>query len=393
MLITPDKFEIINQEFFESLIQNGIEENLHLDYKEKVDLNNAEIAKDISSFANKDGGNIIYGIKEFNQKPTKITPIQEKGVRERIDQIALNGIDPSLNIRIKPVDVDVDGVKGQIFVISIPKKYPRIHQAKKRKKYYQRTEFTTSAMSNSEIELAFNLAHESNEKFKKFRDDRIFKIKKNRTYILLQNSSKIIILLIPMSSADPSINLNLEPYISDPYKIDPINCSLGRFVKRNINGLLCTCGQTKKNIISYVQVYRNGIIESVDNDLIKPTLIEDQEFEILYLDYIEREIITAVQNYVNVLKDLNVGLPIQISLFIVNVKGYYIDLTRFKKLLFLRLSKSSLIEREDITLPDVIIDTYDVNVEKILKPGFDIVWNACGQKESLNYDDHGNFIH
>lgn len=50
------------------LINNGIEENLHLEYKsssslERTEGKKKEISKDISAFANSDGGTIIYGIK------------------------------------------------------------------------------------------------------------------------------------------------------------------------------------------------------------------------------------------------------------------------------------------------------------------------------------------
>ena len=71
MLVTLNNFSPnrINQIFLENLIKNGIEEDQHLDYKSKIDKNNAEIAKDISSFANSDGGNIIYGIVEEKHKP------------------------------------------------------------------------------------------------------------------------------------------------------------------------------------------------------------------------------------------------------------------------------------------------------------------------------------
>jgi len=57
MLITPDRFNKVNQDFLESLIKNGNEEHIHLDYKEQLG-SNAEIAKDISSFATNDGDSI-----------------------------------------------------------------------------------------------------------------------------------------------------------------------------------------------------------------------------------------------------------------------------------------------------------------------------------------------
>ena len=54
----------------DSLILNHIEENIHLDYKaadalSKSDNKKKEISKDVSAFANSDGGVIIYGIREF----------------------------------------------------------------------------------------------------------------------------------------------------------------------------------------------------------------------------------------------------------------------------------------------------------------------------------------
>ncbi len=101
MLFKPDKTSDIKQEDLKLIIRNWIEESIHLDYKDPQALNNnAEVAKDISSFANSDGGNIIYGIFEDKHKPRKIIPTNKEGLRERIDQIAHTGIDPPLNIKI-----------------------------------------------------------------------------------------------------------------------------------------------------------------------------------------------------------------------------------------------------------------------------------------------------
>ncbi len=61
------------------LIENKGRENLYLDFKSEralekrnnIDLS-LDISKDVASFANSDGGNIIYGIKEKNHIPMEI---------------------------------------------------------------------------------------------------------------------------------------------------------------------------------------------------------------------------------------------------------------------------------------------------------------------------------
>ena len=63
----------------EDLINNEVEENLHLDYKSagslsKEDKKKAEITKDVSAFANSDGGIIVYGICLVNgYRPSRNT--------------------------------------------------------------------------------------------------------------------------------------------------------------------------------------------------------------------------------------------------------------------------------------------------------------------------------
>ena len=91
-------------EEIQQLILNQIQESLHLDYKsgdalDPLRVRVAEIAKDVSSFANSDGGVIIYGVTEQNQLPSKI----DDGVdhnrfsRERLEQIIQGNISPKID--------------------------------------------------------------------------------------------------------------------------------------------------------------------------------------------------------------------------------------------------------------------------------------------------------
>ena len=61
-------------------ISNINKENFDYLYSYYLDkgLNNKDIAKTISSFANSDGGNIIYGILEEGHKPVEINPMGPK---------------------------------------------------------------------------------------------------------------------------------------------------------------------------------------------------------------------------------------------------------------------------------------------------------------------------
>lgn len=79
-----------------SLIENEVEENIHLDYKDDKalqtnDKGKNDITKDVSSFANSDGGIIVYGLSEKDHKPNSISPLDGNGfTKERLDQIIAN---------------------------------------------------------------------------------------------------------------------------------------------------------------------------------------------------------------------------------------------------------------------------------------------------------------
>ena len=163
MLITPNQFESINQEFLENLISFKTEEDIHLEYKERV-ISSEKIAKILSSLANTEGGNVIFGIREEMNKPVEITPISTPKTKEKIDQIARTGISPPLYIRILPLDINVEGKEGQVFVVYVPKKYPFLHFAKKAHRFYKRSESNSIYMEEYEIREAYRLQIEYSQR-------------------------------------------------------------------------------------------------------------------------------------------------------------------------------------------------------------------------------------
>ncbi|MFX0135238.1 MAG: helix-turn-helix domain-containing protein [Candidatus Hodarchaeota archaeon] len=395
MLITPERFNEVNQDFFESLIENGIEENIHLDYKEQLG-SNAEIAKDLSSFANNDGGIIIYGMREVNNKPTEIIPLNQPNLREKIDQIARNGIDPSLDIRILPVDVNIEGNEGQIFLIYIPRKYPILHQAVTRGKYYKRTEFTSSQMSNFEIETAFNLAYNYEKRINTLYQN----ILNDGEYLInIPSPTRMLIHMISIDALNPNESMDLEIIFNnfEDY-LRPPGCTFGKKIERNLLGLLVSCGPEPytDTYVGYVQLYRIGMIEAIDSSLLKPTTqlygrSYTRPVKKLGMWYLEKNIIDSCENYLKTLEKVGVGLPIYLYLSFTHMKDYEISLIPYVDSFISKYS--DMCKKDEILLPRIKIDSFGVDFEKKLKSSFDIFWNVFNQPGSRNYDKNGCFIH
>ena len=43
-------------------------------------------------------------------------------------------------------------------------------------------------------------------------------------------------------------------------------------------------------------------------------------------------------------------------------------------------------------LPEVVVESFSESPVKILKPLFDLIWNACGYAKSKSFDDQDNWI-
>lgn len=158
-----------NESMLNNYIKNGIEENINLDYKSAGSLlNNSEkkreISKDVSAFANSDGGLIIYGISEYNEKdkrhlPEKIDPISRLDFsKEWLEQVIMSNISPKIKgLKIHTVSIGANTSNNVVFVVEIPKGTTAF-QAKD-KKYYKRYNFESVAMEDYEIKDIINRAN------------------------------------------------------------------------------------------------------------------------------------------------------------------------------------------------------------------------------------------
>jgi hypothetical protein len=158
-----------------SLWENSQKETPNLEFKADVSPNSDEIAKDISSFANGEGGVIIYGLAEDSTKgiATKSFGIDLKKKDERIQQIVSSSIAPELQIRIDTIQSVDEAIQQPLvdkgfIAVKIPKSEMYIHQVTTTGKYYIRNntqatpyKYDPQELKESDIEYRYRKRFEN----------------------------------------------------------------------------------------------------------------------------------------------------------------------------------------------------------------------------------------
>jgi predicted HTH transcriptional regulator len=145
------------------LIINQAEESIYLDFKEAGALDKSErkridISKDVASFANSDGGIIVYGLKEVDHKASELSFVNgNEFTKEWLEQVINSGIQRRIEgVNIYPIRIDGD-IKKSIYVIKIPVSFSAPHLSKDNR-YYKRYNFMSVPMEEYEVRQTYGRA-------------------------------------------------------------------------------------------------------------------------------------------------------------------------------------------------------------------------------------------
>ncbi len=138
----------------QKLIADGVAESLTLDYKASPSLGKDsrqrdELCKDVTAFANSAGGQIVYGMEEDKNFPTKLDDGADPSItKEWIEQVIDSRVQPRIDgLVITPIQL----AKGFGFVLTIPQATSRAPHQAPDKKYYKRQNFQSLPMEDYEI--------------------------------------------------------------------------------------------------------------------------------------------------------------------------------------------------------------------------------------------------
>jgi hypothetical protein len=146
-------------DYFERLVANSAEENIHRDFKacdslsfeRRGDKKKSEFAKDVSAFANSDGGVLLYGIKEVRRDDDECIELGEgtsRVTKEQLENILTNRINPKIEGLLIHEVPNSNGTS--YWAVEVPRSLDGPHQSGH--KFFKRHNFSSYPMESYEIE-------------------------------------------------------------------------------------------------------------------------------------------------------------------------------------------------------------------------------------------------
>jgi len=223
------------------------------------------------------------------------------------------------------------------------------------------------------------------ERIRRFKEDRISKIFTNEIPFANYDNAKIVLQLIPVVSFinEPHFDLNRIDWTFNGIK--PIKSIYPTWdYVPDTDGRIAYNQSSDENIlISSVKIFNIGIIEAIDGFLLRP---HNNDLFIRPID-LECHLINSLREYLEILRNLEVGLPIYLYLNLLGINGYKMWIHPDFEGHFM----ARRINRDNLFLPEIRINNYNIDSARILRPCFNSIWKISGFQESYNYDRYGNW--
>lgn len=383
----PKPLDAINAADILALVKNHEEEGRTIEFKRdlpgKTEKERQELLADISSFANASGGDLIFGVAESEGVATAVTALPGIDIDSeilRLEAVIRAGLDP----RVPGVEsraIEVPG-KGHVIVVRVPNSWRGPHFVKSNETFrmYGRHSKGKYPFDATEIRSAFALSEELPERIRRWRDDRLATIIGGDAPIYLHDGAKLIIHLVPILSFAKRVALSATEIASGIRWFPSLAGGIDH--RYNIDGVVTFNGPLRDNqpSHSYCQVFRSGQLEAVLSEIVSS--VHDKPM--IASTWCEKEAMEAIDAYMVGMKALGLSLPIVVLMALSGAKG-----ARLAVDAQLMGRHTHAIDRNMLLLPDVLVEAYDVEVDILLRPVFDAMWNAAGFARSFNYDANG----
>ena len=382
----PVAIKAVDVAVLRDLIANGVREGKTIEYKREMpgtaDSDVGGFLATISSLGNTEGGDILLGVEANDGVPVGLPGIEidnPDGETLRLEHVLLNGLDPRLpRVDIQPVRIED---KRYVLVVRVARSWIAPHRVTKNRKFYARNSAGRYELDVGELRTAFTMSETITARIRDFRTERIARIHSRQTPVSLNPGGCMVVHVLPLGAFTGATTIDIAAYETSTNRIRPMGAS-GWNWRINLDGVVTFTGHDTTPSHGYAQIFRTGSVESAC-----VLGIHNDRMFIPGMGY-EKEIMNCLADYIEFAREFAIEPPYFLFLSFVGVRGYTLAVDR--GMLWPRSVRT--LQEDMIILPEVVVSDRDEQPHQLLKPVFDMVWNAFGFIRSFNYDDQGRWI-
>ncbi|UGQ45115.1 AlbA family DNA-binding domain-containing protein [Massilia endophytica] len=381
----PKQLESITQDDVQQLLENAVVESRTIEYKKVPPANSdgdkVKFLRTVSGMANTDGGDLIYGIEANEGVPVAATgiPLLEiDSLKLRLESMLQNCVEP----RIPGVAMHIVPMQDEVcvLIVRIRRSWLLPHRIAvgSHVQFYARGSASTFPMDVSQLREAFLYADQQAAKVQSFVVDRLLRIEQRRTPVSLTDGVKVVLHVLPLSSL--ARNNNQQLVVPKSERSDfPLYEDSTKLQRPNADGFILT-DQRGSDSEMYTQVFRSGAVEAT---MVIDTNRTDKGIPSFF---VEVPTLRTLEKIVEQLSQRGILAPYVVSFSFIGVEGHFLMIGSRPPYRATRYSEPVLI------LPDALIeDIQSFRSWELMRPIFDIFWNAFGYEGSPNYDADGNY--
>jgi hypothetical protein len=251
-------------------------------------------------------------------------------------------------------------------------------------RFYARNSAGKYQMDIDEIRLGFLTANSVFDQVRELRAEKVREISSEYGRPQLEREGfmppRLAVHLIPLEAVSSVGFIDVLPIVKEKQlSIEPMNSETHRS-RYNFDGLFVHSQGENGRATSYTQLYRNGVIEAVDTQLLKRV----NSKSLINSVQLERTLIESIRSYLKLQRELGLDSPIAIAISLINVRGYGMLVPN-------GWAEKEVIERQSLIVQEVISDE-ESKIHTTLQSAFDSIWQACGWEKGYGYLDSGEWV-
>lgn len=201
------------------------------------------------------------------------------------------------------------------------------------------------------------------------------------TPVALQAGAHQILHFVPLGGFAAGAAADLSPIYATPARLSDMIGGAGS-VRHNVDGLLAHREIGQANL-SYAQLFRNGVIETVSvwDGSRTGTKLPSLAFE--------RDIFTKSTAALKLLDLIAVAPPVVMLLSFTGMKGWEMAV---RDTWGVRGSAGGF-DRDPLLIPELVVEPLDTDdVRKLIRPVIESTWQAAGYAKSDYYNQQGEWV-